>query len=49
MEILLGLTFNHQSNGRSDPLLRSWNRAILNIGLETENFAMLFRPWYRRR
>ncbi|MDM1247605.1 phospholipase A [Acinetobacter sichuanensis] len=44
---LLGLTFNHQSNGRSDPLSRSWNRVMLNLGFEKDNFALMVRPWYR--
>ena len=44
---LLGLTFNHQSNGRSDPFSRSWNRIILNLGFERDNFALMVRPWYR--
>ncbi|TCB48798.1 phospholipase [Acinetobacter sp. ANC 4779] len=44
---LLGLTFNHQSNGRADPLSRSWNRVMLNLGFERENFAVMVRPWYR--
>ena len=44
---LLGLTLNHQSNGRSDPLSRSWNRVILNLGFEKDNFALMLRPWYR--
>lgn len=44
---LLGLTLNHQSNGRSDPFSRSWNRVILNLGFEKDNFAVMLRPWYR--
>lgn len=44
---MLGLTFNHQSNGRSDPLSRSWNRVMLNFGFEKDNFALMIRPWYR--
>ena len=44
---LMGMTFNHQSNGRSDPLSRSWNRVIFNLGFEKDNFALMLRPWYR--
>ena len=44
---LLGFTLDHQSNGRSTPLSRSWNRAMLNIGLEHEDWVVMLRPWYR--
>ncbi|MBP7927263.1 MAG: phospholipase A, partial [Acinetobacter sp.] len=44
---LLGVTLNHQSNGRSDPLSRSWNRVIFNLGFEKDHFALMLRPWYR--
>lgn len=44
---MVGLTINHQSNGRSDPLSRSWNRVMLNLGFEKDNFALMVRPWYR--
>lgn len=44
---MLGLTINHQSNGRSDPLSRSWNRVMLNLCFEKDNFALMVRPWYR--
>ncbi|MGV8960325.1 MAG: phospholipase A [Stenotrophomonas sp.] len=41
------IQLNHQSNGRSDPLSRSWNRVIFNVGLDRENWALTLRPWYR--
>lgn len=39
--------FNHQSNGRSRPLSRSWNRMMANIGLERNNFGLQLKTWYR--
>ena len=39
--------FVHQSNGRSDPLSRSWNRITTNFVFEKGNFAMSLKPWYR--
>lgn len=44
---MTALHLNHQSNGRSDPLSRSWNRVILNVGLDRDNWAVMLRPWYR--
>ena len=44
---MTGIGINHQSNGRGDPLSRSWNRVILNIGLDRENWAFVVRPWWR--
>ncbi|QDQ28880.1 phospholipase A [Chitinimonas arctica] len=44
---MLSLGFNHQSNGRSVPLSRSWNRGIATIGLEKDDWTLVLRPWWR--
>lgn len=38
---------NHQSNGQSGELSRSWNRIMFNTVFEKENFVFAFTPWYR--
>ncbi len=44
---LLGFGLVHQSNGRGDPLSRSWNRVYGLIALERGPFVMQIKPWYR--
>lgn len=44
---LLGLSLNHQSNGRALPLSRSWNRLIGMIGFERGDTMLQLRPWVR--
>ncbi len=41
----VGIT--HQSNGRGDPLSRSWNRVMFNFGFDSESWALVARPWVR--
>ncbi|WP_202840392.1 phospholipase A [Luteimonas saliphila] len=44
---MAAIGINHQSNGRGDPLSRSWNRIMFNIGLDREDWALMLRPWIR--
>ena len=43
----LNVGFNHQSNGQSEPLSRSWNRIVANAGFEKGSFSLLLKGWYR--
>ena len=50
----INVGFNHQSNGRAEPLSRSWNRIVANFGFEKnfgpekkDNFDLLLKTWYR--
>lgn len=44
---LLGIGVDHQSNGRSNPLSRSWNRVIADVGFERNGWTVMVRPWWR--
>ena len=44
---IINLGFNHQSNGRAEPLSRSWNRIVANFGFEKNDFNLLLKTWYR--
>ncbi len=44
---LLGISFNHQSNGRATPLSRSWNRIIGQAMFDREGWGLRLRAWYR--
>jgi phospholipase A1 len=43
----LNVGFNHQSNGQSSTLSRSWNRIYAQVGLERGRFAMTAKVWKR--
>jgi phospholipase A1 len=44
---LASIGVNHQSNGRGDPLSRSWNRVVADVGFEREGWTVMLRPWWR--
>ena len=44
---LVNVGFNHQSNGRTDSLSRSWNRVLATFGVERENLALFANVWWR--
>lgn len=48
MPDMLNLGVVHESNGRSSPISRSWNRVYLQSGWQlNERWSMLVRPWWR--
>lgn len=43
----INVGINHQSNGQSEPLSKSWNRAVANFGFEKGNLTLILKTWYR--
>lgn len=43
----MGIGITHQSNGRSNPLSRSWNRVVAQFAWEGKNTSVVFKPWLR--
>jgi len=38
---------SHQSNGREEPLSRSWNRIYANLIMQRGNLVLSIKPWFR--
>ena len=43
---LFGLGLSHQSNGRSQPFSRSWNRVYASLIWERSRYVFHFKPWW---
>lgn len=41
------VAFEHQSNGQTQILSRSWNRIIGTLIFEKNDYVLMFKPWYR--
>lgn len=39
--------FTHQSNGRTEPTSRSWNRLNANLVFDNQNLVVVVNPWWR--
>ncbi|MGG5506859.1 MULTISPECIES: phospholipase A [unclassified Myroides] len=44
---MAGVAFNHQSNGKSQPTSRSWNRLVFHLGMEYKDWTFMVKPWMR--
>lgn len=44
---MASIGFNHQSNGRQNPISRSWNRLMFQLAMERDNFQIYIKPWLR--
>jgi phospholipase A1 len=44
---LLNFGYTHESNGRADPISRSWDRVFIEGGFEKQNLALIVRAWAR--
>lgn len=45
--VFAGIGINHESNGRSNPLSRSWNRVVFRFGWEVDKLQIVLKPWIR--
>ncbi len=45
--VYFGAGYNHQSNGRSNPFSRSWNRFMFQAGWEAKDWSIVLTPWIR--
>ncbi|OEY66184.1 phospholipase A [Marinobacter sp. X15-166B] len=43
----VAIGFNHQSNGRTEPQSRSWNRITGTLVYGVDNWLFMVSPWYR--
>jgi len=43
----INVGYDHQSNGESGALSRSWNRAVANFGFERGDFTFVLNTWVR--